>query len=90
MFWPEITDFAFRTRTGPLKHGPKRTMLERGALIKGHPKMEKERQLEATCDVVLAGIEYAGIGGSTQDCQDAVLRLIQFGTRIVRVAILSA
>lgn len=52
--------------------------------------MEKERPLEATCDVILAGIEYAGIGGSTQDCQDAVLRLIQFGTRIVRVAILSA
>lgn len=52
--------------------------------------MENERQLEATCDVVLAGIEYAGIGGSTQDCQDAVLRLIQFGTRIVRVVILSA
>lgn len=52
--------------------------------------MEKEHQLEADCDLGLAGIEYAGIGGSTQDCQDAVLRLIQFGARIARVAILSA
>ena len=52
--------------------------------------MEQERPLEVTSDAILAGIEYAGIGGSTQDCQDAVLRLIQFGTRIVRVAILTA
>lgn len=53
--------------------------------------MEKSQaQVEAHSDVVLAGIEYAGISGSSKDCQDAVLRLIQFGTRILRVAILSA
>jgi hypothetical protein len=53
--------------------------------------MGKERpQLDANCYKELAGIEYAGIGGSTKDCQEAVLRLIQFGTCIQRVAILSA
>jgi hypothetical protein len=34
-------------------------------------------------------IEYSGIGGASKDCQDAVLRLIQFGDRISRVAITS-
>lgn len=38
----------------------------------------------------LARIEYAGIGGSSKDCQDAVLRLIQFGTPITHCTILSA
>src|SRR5580700_5655765 len=37
-----------------------------------------------------AGIEYAGIAGISKECQDAVLRLIQFGTRITHVRILSA
>jgi hypothetical protein len=36
-----------------------------------------------------AAIEYAGIGGSSKDCQDAVLRFIQFGDQITRVAIVS-
>lgn len=39
---------------------------------------------------LLARIEYSGIGGSSKDCQDAVLRLIQFGTPITHCAILSA
>jgi len=51
---------------------------------------KKQPRLDANCGDELAGIEYAGIGGSTEDCQQAVLRLIQFGTRIERVAILSA
>jgi len=49
-----------------------------------------QHRLEPTSEAILAGIEYAGIGGSTEDCKDAVLRLIQFGTRIQRAAILSS
>lgn len=53
--------------------------------------MENERlEIDVNYDGNLAGIEYAGISGSTVDCQQAVLRLIQFGTRIQRAAILSA
>lgn len=37
-----------------------------------------------------AGIEYVGISGISRECQDAVLRFIQFGTRITCVCILSA
>lgn len=37
-----------------------------------------------------AGIEYVGIAGISKECQDAVLRFIQFGTRITHVYILSA
>jgi len=37
-----------------------------------------------------AGIEYVGIAGVSKDCQDAVLRFIQFGTQITHVRILSA
>jgi Protein of unknown function (Hypoth_ymh) len=37
-----------------------------------------------------AGIEYVGIGGISKDCQDAVLRFIQFGTLITEVRILTA
>jgi len=36
------------------------------------------------------GIEYVGVAGISKECQDAVLRLIQFGTRITHVRILSA
>lgn len=38
----------------------------------------------------LAGIEYAGVAGSSKDCKDAVLRLIHFGDRITHAKILSA
>jgi Protein of unknown function (Hypoth_ymh) len=37
-----------------------------------------------------AGLQYVGIAGVSKDCQDAVLRFIQFGTRITHVCILSA
>lgn len=37
----------------------------------------------------LAGIEYAGRPGITKPCQDAVLRLLQFGDKIKKVRILS-
>jgi hypothetical protein len=36
-----------------------------------------------------AAIEYAGISGGSKDCQNAVLRFIQFDDRITRVAIVS-
>jgi hypothetical protein len=36
-----------------------------------------------------AAIEYAGVSGASKECQDAVLRLIQWGDRITRVRILS-
>jgi hypothetical protein len=38
----------------------------------------------------LAGIEYHGIPGATQDCLEAVMRLIQFGDEITNVQILSS
>lgn len=37
-----------------------------------------------------AGIEYVGLAGISKECQDAVLRFIQFGSRITHVRILSA
>lgn len=38
----------------------------------------------------LAGIEYAGVAGSSLECQDAVVRLLQFGDRITQVRILTS
>lgn len=37
----------------------------------------------------LAGIEYCGLPGISSECQDAVMRLLQYGDRITRVRILS-
>jgi len=37
----------------------------------------------------LAGIEYSGLAGISQECQDAVMRLLQYGDRISRARILS-
>lgn len=37
----------------------------------------------------LAGIEYVGIPGVTQECKDAVMRLLQFRDQITRVRILT-
>jgi hypothetical protein len=37
----------------------------------------------------LEGLEYHGVPGGSHDCQDAVMRLLQFGDRIVRVRILT-
>jgi hypothetical protein len=39
--------------------------------------------------IELAAIEYVGIAGISQECQDAVLRLIHFGNRITHARILS-
>lgn len=36
-----------------------------------------------------AMIEYAGVTGASKECQDAVIRLIQFGDRIIRARILT-
>jgi hypothetical protein len=38
----------------------------------------------------LAGIEYAGLPGVSKDCQDAILRLIQYGSRVTHAKILSS
>jgi hypothetical protein len=35
--------------------------------------------ISAVENTTLAGIEYAGLAGISQECKDAVLRLIQFG-----------
>src|SRR5579863_9555149 len=37
----------------------------------------------------LAGIAYAGVAGSSQDCRTAVLQLLFYGNRIARVRILT-
>ena len=37
----------------------------------------------------LAGIEYYGVAGGSKDCQDAILRLLQFGDRIIHARILT-
>ncbi len=37
-----------------------------------------------------AGIEYVGLPGISEECQNAVLRLLQFGDRVTRVRILSS
>ena len=38
----------------------------------------------------LAGIEYAGQAGVTQECLDAIMRLIQYGDLIKKARIISA
>ncbi len=38
----------------------------------------------------LEGIEYHGIAGASLDCQEAVMRLLQFGDHIIRTRIISA
>jgi hypothetical protein len=40
-------------------------------------------------EIEQAGIEYHGIAGSSLDCQNAVMSLLQFGERISRVRIIS-
>jgi hypothetical protein len=43
-----------------------------------------------TTDSEPEGIEYHGVAGSSQDCQNAVMRLLQFGDVIARARILSS
>jgi len=38
----------------------------------------------------LVGIEYVGLSGISKECQDAVLRFVQYGNRITRAAVLSS
>src|SRR4051812_7660644 len=40
-------------------------------------------------DYTLAGIQYSGLPGISSDCQDAVMRLLQYGDQITRARILS-
>ena len=42
-----------------------------------------------TTDSEPEGIEYHGVAGASQDCQNAVMRLLQFGEAIARARILS-
>jgi hypothetical protein len=37
----------------------------------------------------LAAIEYVGVAGASKDCQDGVLRMIQWGDRVTSVKVLS-
>jgi hypothetical protein len=37
-----------------------------------------------------AGIEYVGLPGFSKECQDAILRLLQYGNHITHVRILSS
>jgi hypothetical protein len=41
-------------------------------------------------DRSLAGLEYHGVAGSSQDCQHAVMRLLQCGISIARARIISS
>src|SRR2546430_41032 len=52
-------------------------------------KGAKARDAKAKPDEV-AGIEYHGLPGISHECQDAVLRLLQYHERITRVQILSS
>jgi Protein of unknown function (Hypoth_ymh) len=63
-------------------------MLER--IVKFQTMRSKRKSTETRPIDNPAGIEYVGIAGISKDCQDAVLQLIQFGTRITEVRILSA
>ena len=38
----------------------------------------------------LCGLEYHGVAGSSEDCQQAVMRLLQFGTPLARARIISS
>jgi hypothetical protein len=50
----------------------------------------RDASTEEDREAMPAAIEYVGIAGVSKDCQDAVLRLIQFGNRITKVAVLSS
>jgi uncharacterized protein Ymh len=41
-------------------------------------------------DRSLYGLEYHGVAGSSEDCQQAVMRLLQFGTPLARARIISS
>jgi len=43
-----------------------------------------------TTNIRPAGIEYVGVAGSSADCQDAVIRMLQFHDRISKARILSS
>src|SRR4051794_3300801 len=51
---------------------------------RGQPSRKRDVNLEP------AAIEYVGLPGVSKECQDAVLRLLQYGDRITHVRILSS
>jgi len=52
--------------------------------------MESPEMNDTPQELKLAGIEYVGIAGVSKDCQDGVLRYIQFGDHIVKAKILTS
>jgi len=53
---------------------------------------QTERPVDALApeSIVPAGIEYVGVSGISKECQDAVLRLLQYGDKITHARILSS
>ncbi|HEY6156246.1 MAG TPA: TIGR02391 family protein [Gemmatimonadales bacterium] len=45
---------------------------------------------DAPTEIEYAGIEYAGVAGSSEDCKEAVIRRIQYGEKIHQARIVSA
>ena len=58
--------------------------------IESSPTAGTELETGTEADVAPAAIEYVGLPGISKECQDAVLRLLQFGDHITHVRILSA
>ncbi|HZY73145.1 MAG TPA: hypothetical protein VFE22_08575, partial [Edaphobacter sp.] len=65
---------------------PSRTRIKANSAITANTK---HASIEDDSGNRPAAIEYAGIGGASKNCQDAVFRFIQYGDRITRVAIVS-
>lgn len=58
----------------------KQTRKTQAAISKKHPQVRLSD---------LAGIEYGGVSGGSQDCENAILRMLQFRNEIQRARILS-
>ncbi len=56
--------------------------------FKGSQESEAKEMASINLDH-LAGIQYSGVAGSSKDCQDAVIRLLQFGYSISHTRILT-
>lgn len=61
----------------------------RALFIGGRDEALGQRSNETLNDNDLAGLEYHGVAGSSNDCQTAVLRLLQYGPSINKVLILT-
>lgn len=61
----------------------------RALFIGGRDREQGQGSNDTLNDDDLAGLEYHGVAGSSQDCQTAVLRLLQYGPSITQVLILT-